>query len=156
MNPAKPTPAKAPTPSPAPAAPPKPSRKFELNSKNFRTILLAGLALLALLFVGVLFIGLGFLSKESQHMVELKVKSETADAQLANLEQAKKQVEQYSFFKDIARTVIPNDKDQAAAIIEINNIAKEVGINIQSITFPQSTLGLTSCTTGTSTQQNEA
>lgn len=99
------------------------------------------------------------MGKESQKMVGLKVASQAADAQLANLEQAKKQVEKYSYFKQIAQTVIPNDKDQATAIAEINKMANQSAIKLQSITFPASTLGLgltTGTTNSTSTTQQDA
>jgi hypothetical protein len=148
MNPAKPVPPKSSAPpKPEPADEPKPKRKFKLDSKNFRLLLLGSLGLSVLIFVLILLLGLSALGKESQKMVDLKIKNQTAEAQLANLEQAKKQVESYSFFKDVAKTVIPNDKDQAAAVVEINNMADKSGIAIQSITFPASTLGLTTGST---------
>lgn len=160
MNPAKPSPPTNPSNAKpavkAPVEPPKTKRQFKLDSKNMRLVLLGSLGLCALLFMAILFIGLSFLGKESQQMVDLKVKSQTADAQLTNLESAKKQVEKYSFFKDVANTVIPNDKDQATAVLEVTNIAQEVGINIQSITFPASTLGLTTGTTSATTTQQDA
>jgi hypothetical protein len=158
MNPSQPAPPKPagrPVP-PARAEAPKPKREFKLDSKNMRWVLLGSLGLSALLFLVILLLGLSALGKESQKMVDLKVKSQTADAQLSNLESAKKQVEKYSFFKDVAQTVIPNDKDQAAAVVEITNIANESGIAIQSITFPASTLGLTTSTTGTTPSQQDA
>jgi hypothetical protein len=157
MNPAKPTPPKATNaPAPTPVEEPKPKREFKLDSKNLHLVLLGSLGLSAILFIAILFLGLSALSKESRQMVDLKIKSQTAEAQLANLEQAKKQVEKYSFFKDVARSVIPNDKDQAVAVIEINTMAQESGINIQSITFPASTLGLTTSTTSATASQQDA
>ncbi|MBX4190882.1 hypothetical protein KW794_02225 [Candidatus Saccharibacteria bacterium] len=155
MNPAK---AGAPKPiKPAPAPPQsatKAPRQFKLDSKNLRLVLLGSLGFSTLLFIVILLLGLSVLGKESQKMVSLKVQNQTAEAQLENLEQAKKQVEQYSFFKDVTKTVIPSDKDQAAAVIEIYNIAQESGINVQSITFPQSSLGLTTGTTSSTSQQD--
>jgi hypothetical protein len=41
----------------------------------------------------------------------------------------------------VATSVIPNDKDQAEAVLEINQLAQAAGISISSITFPSSTLG---------------
>jgi hypothetical protein len=155
MNPAKPAPVKTSKPSaPAPAPVTKTRRQFKLDSKNLRLMLLGAFGLSVVLFVAILLLGLSALGKESQKMVDLKVKGQTADAQLSNLEQAKKQVEQYSYFKDIAKTVIPDDKDQAASVVEINNMAQESGIAIQSITFPASTLGLTTATTSAKSAQD--
>jgi hypothetical protein len=160
MNPANPNPAKAADAKTAasqePIQPPKPKRQFKLDSKSLRYILMGSLFLSVIIFLAALLIGLSLLGKQSKKMVDLKIKNQTAEAQLSNLEQAKKQVDKYSFFKDVAKTVIPNDKDQAAAVIEITNMAQQSGINIQSITFPTSTLGLTTATTSTTTTQQDA
>jgi Tfp pilus assembly protein PilO len=137
-----PTPAPKPVAKPAaPPSPPQPGKRFALNSKNLRLILLGSLVLSVILFVAVAVLGTSILSSESKKMVDLKVKNQTAQAQLDNLEQAKKQVEKYSFFKQVAATVIPNDKNQAEDIVEINKMANQAGLNISSINFPPSTLG---------------
>jgi len=75
-------------------------------------------------------------------MVNLKLKNKTAEAQLSNLESSKADIAKYAYFKSVASSVIPNDKDQVQAVIEIEQIAQAAGIGIQSITFPSSTLGV--------------
>lgn len=115
-------------------------KKFD--NKMLRWILLGALGLSVVIFFAVMVEGLSLLSSKSQQLVDLKVKSQTADAQLSNLEQAKKDVEKYSYFKEVASTVIPNDKDQAEAVLEINQMASQAGITIQAITFPASNLGI--------------
>ncbi len=126
---------------------------MSLNSRRLRLVLIGGLLLSVVAFLAIAFFGLGLLSTKSQKIVDLKVQTETADAQLANLESSKKQIEKYSYFKDVAKTVIPSDKDQAESVLEIFQMADASGIAIQSITFPASTLGLTTSTT-TATQQD--
>ncbi len=128
--------------------------KFELNSKNLRLAMLAGLAFSVIVFFGVTVAGLGRMGQKSKQIVDLKVKSQTADSQLSNLEIAKKQVEKYSYFKDVAKTVIPSDKDQAQAVLQINQFANQSGIALQNITFPASSLGLTTSATGVTAQQD--
>jgi hypothetical protein len=141
-------PAAAPKPiTQKPADAKKSKLKFNFNSKTIRLLLMAGIAISVLAFLAATAVGLSILKSKSNSMVELKVKSQTADAQLSNLEKAKKQVQKYAYFKDVAKTVIPTDKNQAEDIIEINRVANEAGISIQSITFPTSTLGLTTSTT---------
>jgi len=90
------------------------------------------------------------LSKKSSEIVSLKLEDKTVQAQLASLAVAKKDVETYAYFKDVAKTVIPNDKDQAQAVLEITRLASESGINIGSITFPNSNLGGAPPSTGQS------
>ncbi len=113
-----------------------------LNSRNLRLVLLGLLGSSILAFIGIALFGLSAISSKSSEMVGLKLDGQTADTQLSNLEQSKKDIEKYSYFKDVAKTVIPNDKDQATAVLEINQMATAAGISIQSITFPASTLGL--------------
>lgn len=115
---------------------------MKLDSKKLRLVLIGALAVSVVVFIGTILFGLSILGSKSKAMVNLEVQSQTADTQLTNLQQAKKQVEKYSFFKDVAKTVIPNDKDQAAAVVEINNMAAKSGLAIQSISFPASNLGL--------------
>lgn len=117
---------------------------INLDAKQFRLALLTALGVAVFSFFMVAIFGLSILSGKSHEMVDLKLQSQTADSQLANLEQSKKQVEKYAYFKNIAKTVIPSDKDQAAAVVEINQMANDAGIAIQSITFPSSNLGASS------------
>lgn len=112
-----------------------------MSSKKARNLLLALLGLGVIVFIAIGFIGTSMLSKKSTAMVELKVKSANIDAQLINLSQAKKDVEKYKTFNDIAASVIPKDKNQVQAIADIFQIAEESGISLQSVVFPTSTLG---------------
>lgn len=112
-----------------------------MSSKRLRLVLLGSLFALALLFVATMVVGLSLLNKKSQRMVSLKVETKSLEAQLGSLGQAKKEIEQYSYFKGVAKSVIPDDKDQAQAVVDIIRLARESGISIQTITFPSSDLG---------------
>jgi len=112
-----------------------------MNSKRFRLVLTGVFALCVIAFAGACFMGLSLLSQKSAEMVDLKLKNKTAEAQLANLTISKKDIEKYSYFKSVASSVIPNDKDQAQAVLEIDQLAQAAGLGIQSITFPSSSLG---------------
>lgn len=114
---------------------------MKFSSKTLYWILLGGLGLSIFLFFILMFEGLSLLSSKSHKLVDLRVQSQTADAQLSNLEQTKKDVEKYSYFKSVAQTVIPNDKNQAEALLELNQMAAQAGISLQNITFPTSNLG---------------
>lgn len=114
---------------------------MKFDSKTLRLALISCLVLLGLGFFATAFLGLSALSKKSQSLVQLKSQSQNTDTRLNNLEQAKKEVDKYRYFKDVAKTVIPSDKNQAATVLEIYQMAQQSGIAIQSITFPASTLG---------------
>jgi hypothetical protein len=115
--------------------------KLKLSAKQLRFILLGLLALSIVAFFALMVLGLKSLNAKSKELVDLKLKNKTLDAQLISLGVAKKQVEQYSYFNDVAKTVLPADKDQAKAVLTIFELAEEAKINIASITFPTSNLG---------------
>ncbi|HEX5394895.1 MAG TPA: hypothetical protein VFW52_00880 [Candidatus Saccharimonadales bacterium] len=114
---------------------------MKFSVKQLRFLLLGLLGLCALAFVAITIFGLKALSSKSAELADLKLKNETADAQLTSLGVAKKEVEQYSYFNDVAKSVLPSDKDQAKAVLTIFKLAQEAGISIASITFPTSNLG---------------
>lgn len=124
-----------------------------MDSKRLRMVLIGMLIISALLFLGVYVIGSSVLQNKSKRVVDLKLKSHTTEAQLTNLAQAKQEVEKYGYFKQVAKTVIPNDKDQAQAVLDIFQLANESGLSLQSVTFPASTLGVRSATPTTNDAQ---
>src|SRR3990167_2056559 len=126
---------------------------MKFSARQLRFLLLGLLGVGVIVFMAIAVLGLNALSKKSSQLVDLKLKSKTLDAQLTSLALAKKQVEQYSYFNDVAKTVLPADKDQAKAVLTIFKLAKESGISIASVTFPTSSLGgntSTSSATGSS------
>jgi hypothetical protein len=114
---------------------------MKLDSKAIRMILMTSLALLTVAFFGTALFGLSALSSKSESLVKLKSQSQNTENRLNNLEQAKKEVNKYNYFKEVASSVIPSEKNQAETVLEIYQMAQQSGISIQSITFPASTLG---------------
>src|ERR1035437_3882602 len=114
------------------------------DSKQLRLILLGLLGLATIVFIAVAFWGLSMLSSKSQKMVDLKLQGSAAQNQLTSLGLAKKEIKQYGYFKTVAKDVIPNDKNQATAVLQLNQFANAAGFGLQAITFPTSTLGITS------------
>lgn len=111
-----------------------------MTAKRLRLALLGLLGLGILLFLITASVGLSKLSAKSKSMVGLKQQSQLLDAQLDSLGGAKKQIQQYGYFKEVAKTVIPADKDQAKAVLDISQFADQSGFLIGGITFPTSTL----------------
>lgn len=112
-------------------------------------------------FISLLLIGLiggsyginTLLQTKSKKLTDLKLQSQVLANQQQGLVKAKKQVAQYSDLEKIAKTIVPQDKDQAAAVREIAKLANDSGIGqLSAITFPQSTLGGTgAASSGSST-----
>ena len=112
-----------------------------MNAKRTRLLMFASLGALFVVFIAVIFIGSSILTHKSKDVINLKLQSTVLDNQLTSLAQAKKDVNQYAYFNQVAKTVIPSDKDQAQAVLDIFHLATQSGIMIQSITFPASNLG---------------
>ncbi len=127
-----------------------------MSAQRLRLVLSGLLGLSVLAFIVIAYLGSTQLSHKSQKLVDLKLQSKVADDQLASLAKAKKEVQKYAYFNAIAKSVIPSDKDQARAVLDIFQLANESGIAIASITFPASTLGVsaTQNSATTATPQN--
>lgn len=112
-----------------------------ITSKKLNWVLLGLIGLACVAFIAIFYKGSASLQAKSDQLVDLKAQNDVAQAQLTSLQQAKIQVDKYGYFKDVAKTVIPNDKDQAQAIFDISNFASQAGFLIGGITFPSSDLG---------------
>lgn len=112
-----------------------------MTPQKLRWVLLGLLCAGIIGFVAIVYTGLSALEQKSHKLVDLKLQDDVAQAQLNSLQQAKKQVAKYGYFKDVAKTVIPSDKDQAQAILDISRFANQAGFLVGSITFPSSNLG---------------
>jgi hypothetical protein len=104
-------------------------------------------ALVLLLSLGVVGAGVGantLLASKSNELSKLKAKEQVMDDTQANLNRSKSDLKRYAELNDIAKTIVPQDKDQTQTVREIVKIAKDSGINhLSSVTFPSSTLGTT-------------
>lgn len=112
-----------------------------MNSKRFFFVMLGGLALLLVLTGGLFYKADKTLHKEGDNLVELKLQKSVLDKQQKDLQQAKQDIVEYGELESITKSIVPQDKDQAQAIVEIANLANNAGISIGSIQFPESELG---------------
>ena len=126
-----------------------------MNSKKLYYILVGVLVLCGLGLVFGAREANSLLEAQSQKLVSLKASDQATAEQKTQLTQDKKDIATYSDLNTIAKSVVPQDKDQAEAVREIVNLASASGISqLSSITFPPSTLGATtpsSASAGTST-----
>ena len=114
---------------------------MKLTSKKVFFIMTAGFVLLSLLSVGAVFFGNQLLTQKNDRLTELKLENRVLEEQKISLIQAKRAVEEYSELEDIAKQIVPQDKDQARTVRELVNIANASGISISSVGFPNSSLG---------------
>lgn len=98
----------------------------------------------------------GILSAHSKSLVGLKATEKAMAVQKTQLAKNKQDIAKYQDLNTIAKTVVPQDKDQARAVREIVNLANQSGIpRLSSIAFPASTLGGTKVKTSTGLTQVE-
>lgn len=112
-----------------------------MNNKRFFFVMVAITVLVAGAGVGAIFYGNLALKKQSDQLVNLKLQNQILDEQQTALKKASKDIAKYSDLEDIAKAIVPQDKDEAKVVREIVNIANGAGISIATISFPTSTLG---------------
>lgn len=122
-----------------------------MNSKKVSYILCGVFAVLCLAILGGAFEANKLLQSRSAKLVSLKLQSSVLDQKQLQLFQNKKDIKTYSSLNVIAKTIVPQDKDQAQAAQQIADLASASGIKqLSSISFPASSLGGTAAT-GTAT-----
>lgn len=112
-----------------------------MNNRKFYWVMIGMVVLLVVGIFGVAILGNRLLKDESKKLVDLKLQGYLLDEQQQALIRANNDIETYSELEEIAKTVVPQDKDQAKAVTEITKIASDNGIKLASITFPASSLG---------------
>jgi hypothetical protein len=112
-----------------------------MNSKRVYFAMIGVVVLLGLLAIGTTVFGNSLLQKEAAKLVEVKLENEVLEAEQNALILAKNDLKKYETLHDIARQIVPSDKDQAKTTREIIKIADAAGVRISSIGFPSSKLG---------------
>jgi hypothetical protein len=119
-----------------------------MNSKKLFSILTGLLVVLTLGLLASVYSANNALSSKSSELVDLKATKMAKEQKEAQLKKAKKDIITYSELNEIAKSVVPQDKDQAKAVSEIVNLANQSGIpRLSSVAFPPSTLGGTTVKT---------
>ena len=85
--------------------------------------------------------GSGMLAAKGQELSELKRKDIVLEDRKDALLRAKLDIEKYAELEAIAKSIVPQEKDQARTVREIVAIASETGVSLSSIQFPSSALG---------------
>lgn len=112
-----------------------------MNSKRVFYVMSGVLAVLVLAILGTAYLASGMLESRAATLQGLKLKNRVLTEEQTGLIKAKKDIAKYSSLEKIAKTIVPQDKDQAQTVREIVKLANASGINPSSITFPASTLG---------------
>lgn len=98
------------------------------------TALLIGMA------VGTYIIS-GVLQSQAQELSMKRGEIEQLSDQERSIASSKRDIAAYSSLESITKAIVPQDKNQAATVREILNIANASKVSLTTITFPSSTLG---------------
>lgn len=112
-----------------------------MNSKQIYFILLGAVCVMVLCLIGGAYSVNQMLAAESRHLVNNRLQVAILGQEQTDLANAKQDIKKYQDLAEIAKSVVPQDKDQAQTIRQIVSIANNNGISLSSITFPMSTLG---------------
>lgn len=112
-----------------------------MTSKRLFYVLIALLVVINASGVALLIEGDKRLVAQNSELTQYKVESTALQEVQRSLVRAKKDIETFSNVEKIAKTIVPQEKDQAKTVREIITLADESGVAISSITFPTSNLG---------------
>lgn len=121
-----------------------------MNGKRIFFVMIGILVIVAAAIIGGAYEANQLLTKKAQTLSNSKLNSKVLAEEQSSLTKAKKDVAKYQQLETIARTIVPQDKNQAEAVREINNLAADSGVTLSSVTLPASTLGITAPATGSS------
>lgn len=124
---------------------------MKLSGKHVFYAMSASLVILVLAIVGCTYLASSMLSDRAKKLSDLKVTNAVLDQEAQGLAKAKQDTATYKPLQTIAKTIVPQDKDQAQAVREIVKLAAASGITPSSISFPASTLGAKAVGTATGT-----
>ena len=110
-------------------------------SKRIWLVMVGVVVVLGLAIISAAYGANAMLQNQSKKLVALKLQNQVIGGQQLDLAKAKQDIATYSPLNTIAKTIVPQDKDQAEAVREIVNIASANGIKLSSVTFSASTLG---------------
>jgi hypothetical protein len=112
-----------------------------LTAKSLRMILI-GVIGLALVLLGVsTYKANDMLKGKSKDVRAAQLRAEVLQQEETVLRKAKADIEKYKDLAAIAKSIVPQDKDQAQTAREITNLAAASNIKLGAITFPNSLLG---------------
>lgn len=129
-----------------------------MNSKKMYFIMIGLLVLVIGALLATVVMGDRFLKKQSDKLFAARLDQMSLNEQQTALTKAKRDLEKYSGLLNVAKGIVPQDKNQAQAVREIVQFANESGVGIESISYDDSSLGQSSstATTGASGSQPAA
>jgi hypothetical protein len=112
-----------------------------MSAKRVFYVMLGLVVLISLLVAASVFGANAFLNSQKDKLVKAKVDNQVVEQQQQYLVRAKEDLKKYDELNATTKAIVPQDKDQAKTVREISTVAQKSGIQLDSITFPISSLG---------------
>jgi hypothetical protein len=112
-----------------------------LDAKRLYYVLLGAIALLLVALLFCAYTANNLLQSQSTAVLDAKTKGGVFEEKEKRLAKARADITKYQDLAEIAKSIVPQDKDQAQAVRELVSIAESKGVKLGSITFPSSSLG---------------
>ena len=112
-----------------------------MTPKRMNLVMIGLNILLVVGCIGAVVGGDRLLKKQSDVIVKQRLDNAVLDKEQVALAQAKQDLQTYAELQQIARQIVPQEKDQALTVREIITLADKAGVKIGSIGFPGSSLG---------------
>lgn len=112
-----------------------------MSSKKTFYVMMGALVLIVLCSVAGTMYGKNILKQSGETLLDKKREKAVLAKDEEALTQAKQDIEKYKDLDQVARSIVPQEKDQARTVRELVAIAGQSGVQIESINFPESTLG---------------
>lgn len=112
-----------------------------MNSKKLFIVLLSSLFLIFAGSIAITVYSVKIFSKSGEELMNSKTEEAILKNDIKELKKAKLDLKKYLELDKVARAIVPQEKDQARTVREIIALANESKIGIDSIKFPESTLG---------------
>jgi hypothetical protein len=119
-----------------------------MSSKKLNRLLTGLLVALLIGIFGVAYAINGLLEGQSSRLVSAKTKLTALQQEQSQLVQLKKDIKTYNDLYQIAQVIVPQNKDQTEAVRQIVDLASANNVSLAEISFPPSTLGSVSSTSG--------
>lgn len=112
-----------------------------MTAKRVFALMSVALGLLVAAIIACTYAADIMLNQRAATLSDLKLQHQVLERQTTNLSRAKRDINKYAELGKIAKTIVPQDKDQAEAVREIVKLAGDSGFKPSSISLPASSLG---------------
>lgn len=114
---------------------------MKINSKKVFYGMVGVLVLILIASIAATVYGTDMLEKTGDTLLERKLENAALSKDEQSLAQAKRDIEKYKDLEQVAKSIVPQEKDQARTVRELVSLAQQSGIQIETISFPASNLG---------------